>query len=83
MDRSSKLDDDLQQIYNIVIGQCTPGMEQSLAAIPEFEIVKEDASSVDLLKLIERICYNYQPHEYPPLGHGKPSTNCQEPFNLP
>ena len=41
-------------------------MEQSLTAIPEFEGVREDARSVDLLKLIKCICYNYQPHKYPP-----------------
>ena len=27
IDRTPKLDDDLQQIYNIIIEQCSPGME--------------------------------------------------------
>ena len=43
-------------------------MVQVLLADPNFETVKESADSIGLLKIIECICYNYQPHEYPPLG---------------
>ena len=68
IDRTTKLDDELQQIYNIIIGQCSPGIEQSLAAVKDFDTIKEEADSIKLLKTIEQICYNYQPHEYPPLG---------------
>ena len=32
-----------------------------------FTNIKEEADSVGLIKIIEQICYNYQPHEYPPL----------------
>ena len=30
--------------------------------------MKEKSSSIELIKILERICYNYQSHEYPPLG---------------
>ena len=68
VDRKNKLDDDIQQIYNIVYGQCSPGMQQKLESDDDFNMIKQNADSVALLKIIERICYNYQPHEYPPLG---------------
>ena len=43
-------------------------MEQSLAVVKDFDVIKEEADSIKLLKTIEQICYNYQLHEYPPLG---------------
>lgn len=68
IDRVTKLEDDLQQIFNIIIGQCSPGMEQALSGMKDFKTINEEANSLDLIKAIEQICYNYQPHEYPPLG---------------
>ena len=29
--------------------------------------MKDEADSIKPIKTIEQICYNYQPHEYPPL----------------
>jgi len=43
-------------------------MEQTLEAIPNQKIIKEEADSSVLIKAIEKICYSYQPYEYPPLG---------------
>ena len=43
-------------------------MEQALAGVKGFNVIKEEADSIKLLKTVEQICYNYQPHEYPPLG---------------
>jgi len=68
VDRKNKLDDDIQQIFNIVYGQYIPGMQQKLESDSEFKKIKDNADSVELLKIIERISYNYQPHEYTPLG---------------
>lgn len=31
-------------------------------------MIKEKADSIKLLNTVELICYNYQPHEHPPLG---------------
>jgi len=62
------MEDDIQQIFNIILGQCTLEMEQALEAIPNYKILKEEADSVALFKAIKKNCYNYQPHEYPALG---------------
>ena len=68
IDRTTKLDDDIQQIFNIVLGQCSPSMEQALSTVKGYRLMKEEADSIKLIQTIEQICYNYQPHEYPPLG---------------
>jgi len=65
IDHKSKLDDDLQQIFNVIIGQCSPGMEQAFAGVMDFATTKEEDDSIKLLKTIEQICYTYQPYEYP------------------
>ena len=67
IDCITKLEDDLQQKYDMIIGHCSPAMEQLLTTINNFDKIKEQADSINLLKSIEQICYNYQPHEYPPL----------------
>ena len=68
IDHTTKLDDDIQQIFNIVLGQCSPSMEQALSTVKGYKLMKEEADSIKLIKTIEQICYNYQLNEYPPLG---------------
>ena len=68
IDRTTKLDDGIQQIFNIVFGKCSPGMEQALSAVKGYKVLKEKADSIKLLQPIEKICYDYQPHDYPPWG---------------
>ena len=63
VDRASKLEDDLQQIYNIVIGWCSPGMDQALATDKDFNQIQKEVDSISLLNLIKQVCYNYQPHK--------------------
>lgn len=67
-DRATKIDDDIQQIFNIVLGQYNSGMKQALSAVKGYKLTKKEADSINFIKTIEQICYNYQPHEYPPLG---------------
>lgn len=70
--KKNKLNDDIKQIFNIVYGKCSsPGMQQKLNSDDGFKVVKENADLVRLMKIIERIYYNYQPHKYPPLGAWK------------
>ena len=64
----NKFNSDLIKIFSLLIGQCSPSMEQSLAGEKEFSIIKEKSESIPLIKMIERICYNYQSHEFAPLG---------------
>ena len=51
----TKLEDDLQQIYNVIIGQWSPAMEQSPATIKGFDKIKEQVHSINLLNSIEQI----------------------------
>ena len=66
--RRTRLEDNLQQLFDVIHGQCSPSMRQKLEGDSKFKTIKETADSIDLLKLIEKICYSYQPHEYPPLS---------------
>lgn len=43
-------------------------MEQSLERDENYKKVKEESTSIELIKMLERICYNYQSHELLPLG---------------
>jgi len=45
----TKIDDDIQQIFNIVIGQCSHAMEQALVSMNDFKTMKEEADSIILL----------------------------------
>lgn len=57
IDRAIKLDNDIQQIFNIVLGLCSPEMEQAPAVVAN--VMKEEADSIKLLNIIDQICYNY------------------------
>ena len=64
----TKFNSDLEKAFSIIIGQCSPAMEQSLAGEKEFKNIKETSETIGLIKMIERICCNYQSHEFGPLG---------------
>ena len=65
---ASKYNENLERCFGIIMGQCSPSMEQSLMANENFVELKSKSDSIGLIKLIEAICYSYQSHEYPPLG---------------
>ena len=64
----AKYHNDLQKCFNIIMGQCSPAIEQDLKAQPTYKGIKDKSDSISLLKMLETICYNYQSHEYGPLG---------------
>ena len=45
VDRKNKLKDDIKEIFNIVYGQCSPGIQQKLEADSDFKNTKDDAAS--------------------------------------
>lgn len=53
--------------FNIVLEQSSPGMEQALSIAKEYTLMKEEVDLIKLIKTIEKLCYNYQYHDYPPL----------------
>ena len=64
----AKYTDNLEKCFSVILGQCSPAMEQSLESDTKYKTVKQESDSIELIKMLERICYNYQSHEYPPLG---------------
>ena len=64
----TKYNDDIQKCFSLIIGQCSPAVEQNLEAEDTFDDMKTRSSSIELIKLLEKICYSYRAHEYTPLG---------------
>ena len=64
----TKYDDNLEKWYSVIIGQCSPAIEQELEADNSFLAIKMALDVIGLIKILERICYSYHSHEYPPLG---------------
>ena len=64
----SKYTDSLEKCFSEIMGQCSPGMEQALEGEGTYASIEAISDSIGLIKMLERICYNYQSHEYPPLG---------------
>ena len=64
----TKYNDNMEKWYSVIIGQCSPAIEQELEAHDSFLTIKVASDSIGLIKILERICYSYQSHEYPPLG---------------
>ena len=59
----ARYEDNLEKCYSVIIGQCSPSIEQDLEADASFLTIKIASDSVGLIKLLERICYSYQSHE--------------------
>ena len=55
----AKYKDNLEKCFSTIIGQCSPAIEQSLESQDKFKDVKEKSDSVELIKMLEQICYNY------------------------
>ena len=43
-------------------------MKKYLVGGKEYKIIKEKSDAIKIIKLIKRICYNYQLHKFAPLG---------------
>merc|ERR1740124_1955217 len=51
-------DDNLERCYSVIIGQCSPTIEQDLEANDSFLPIKISSDSIGLIKLLEFIRYN-------------------------
>ena len=61
-----RLKKDLEKLYSIVWGQCTPAMKAKLRAVKDFEDTKKNLDSITLLKEIKKLSYNFQDKNYVP-----------------
>ena len=59
---------EIQRCFNIIMGQCSPTVERNLEGDDSYAELRSKADSIGLIKLLEKICYNYRAHEYKPLG---------------
>ena len=60
--------DNLQLCFTTIIGQNSHDIEQLLKSETTFDDPKKRYDSVGLMKLIEKLCFNYHAHEYTLLG---------------
>jgi len=58
----------MQKCFTNIYGQCSPYIEQLLKSEKTFETLKTKYDLIGLIKLIEKLYYNYHAHEYTPLG---------------
>jgi hypothetical protein len=52
------------KIYTTIHGQCTDAMIQELKTDQGYEAIKEKSDAIGLLKMIKKICYNYQNEQF-------------------
>ena len=59
-----KLNTDIDNCYSLFIGQYSPATEQALTDAKNFKSIQELYNSIGQLKLLEKICYNYQSYKF-------------------
>ena len=52
----------------MILGQCISAVERNLEGDESYKEINDQNDSIGLMKLLEKICYNYRSHEYTPLG---------------
>ena len=64
--REDKLEENLKTLYSLIWGQCSDIMRQKVEASPKFRDISESANSIELLKAIKKIAFNYQSQKHLP-----------------
>ena len=62
-DNKNKYKDNMQKCFTIIYGQYSPDIEQFLKLEKTFDTPKTNYNSIGLIRLIEKLCYNYHAHE--------------------
>ena len=63
-----KYEQDMKKLYSVVHGQCTDAMKRKIQTQSGYQTVSDTSDSIGLMKIIKKICYNYQAEQYPPLS---------------
>ena len=58
--REDKLDENLRNLYSLIWLQCTDIMRQKVEATVGYNEISEQANSIELLKIIKTIAFNFQ-----------------------
>jgi len=64
--RLNALEQNLQRAYNLVIGQCTEIMRTKVESVPDYAAFHGRMDVIELLRAIQRICYNFETQKYMP-----------------
>jgi hypothetical protein len=64
--RLNALEQNLQKAYNLVLGQCSEIMRTKVESVPEYADLHGRMDVIELLKTIQKICYNFETQKYMP-----------------
>ena len=54
----------MQQIFALIWGQCTPALQAKLHGLVNYEQLNENSDALGLLKEMRKIAFNFQMHKY-------------------
>ena len=61
--RTARLRKNSENLFSIILGQCTPAMRAKLESRDGWKKMKEDYNTIDLLKAIRDITYKFKGHK--------------------
>ena len=64
--RCDALEDNVEKLYYLVVGQCTPHMDAEVKAHKKYEDVHNSQNGIGLLKIVKSIAYDFQSTKYRP-----------------
>ena len=62
--RESMLEQNLEAMYSVILGQCTDAMKAKLKSQDEYKWIANELDAVELLKLIGGVAFNFQSQKY-------------------
>jgi hypothetical protein len=74
--REDKLDENLRNLYSLIWGQCTDIMRQKVEATVGYNEISEQANSIELLKIIKTIAFNFQSQKHLPHALHEAKRRC-------
>ena len=67
--REGTLDDNIQRLYSLVLGQCTDLLQTKLKQQADWNTVSTDQDGIELLKMIKTAVHRFDDQKYTPLAH--------------
>ena len=66
--KEQQLEDNIENLFSVVLGQCTPTMKAKLEGRADFDAMKTSFGVVDLFKAIRETTYKFEAHRNPYLS---------------
>ena len=64
--RKVTLESNLKKVYGLIWGQCAETMRSKIEALSTYHRISRACDSLELLKAIKDICFNFQDQQYKP-----------------